>query len=176
MKSVLLFLVPVLLFAAPAQVILIRHAEKPEGGDALSLKGRERAMALVPFFNGNPKVLSYGLPAALYAEKKLARTVQTIKPLAENMEIAIVEKFSESQIRPLVNDVLNNPDYEGKMVVICWSHTEIPQIASLLGAKKLPKAWSDKAYDRLWVLNFDEEGNVAFKDLPQKLLYGDSPK
>ncbi len=92
------------------------------------------------------------------------------------MKISIVDKFSKSQVQPLVNEILNNPDYEGKLVLICWSHGDMPQIASLFGAKKLPKAWPGHAYDRLWILTFDEEGNVDFKDLPQKLLYGDSPK
>jgi hypothetical protein len=175
MKSILLFLVPVLLFATPAQVILIRHAEKSDDGESLSLRGRERSMALVPFFYGNPKVLSFGLPAVVYAAP-LPRTIQTVKPLADNTKISIVDKFSKSQIEPLVNEILTNPDYEGKMVLICWSHGDAPQIASLFGVKKLPKAWSRQTYDRMWVLNFDEEGKVQFKDLPQKLLYGDSPK
>ena len=175
MKSILLLLVPVLLSATPAQVVLIRHAEKHDAGDTLSLKGRERAMALVPFFSGNPKVLSYGLPAAVYAAP-LTRTVQTVKPLAENVKISVIDKFAKTQIQPLVNEVLNNPDYEGKMVVICWSHNDMPEIASLLGEKKPPKTWSEKTYDRMWVLNFDDAGNVSLKDLPQKLLYGDSPK
>ena len=175
MKSVLLFLIPAFLFAFPAQVVLMRHAEKNDPEEVLSLKGRERAMALVPFFNGNPKVLSYGLPAAVYAAP-LPRTIQTVKPLADNMKLAVIDSFSKSQIQSLVSDILENPDYEGKMVMICWSHPDLPKIASLLGAKKLPKSWSEETYDRLWVLNFDEEGHVAFKDLPQKLLYGESPK
>jgi hypothetical protein len=38
--------------AQPAQVLIIRHAEKPREISAvnLTLKGQERAMALVPFF------------------------------------------------------------------------------------------------------------------------------
>jgi len=41
------------LHADPAQVILIRHAEKPEQGHDLSLPGRQRAAALVPYFREN---------------------------------------------------------------------------------------------------------------------------
>lgn len=175
MKSVLLFLIPAFVFAFPAQVVLIRHAEKNGVEEVLSLKGRERAMALVPFFNGNPKVLSYGVPAAVFAAP-LARTIQTVKPLVEDMNISLIDTFAKSQLQPLASEILSNPDYEGKMIVVCWSHADLPQIASLLGVKKLPKAWSEETYDRLWVLNFDEMGNVTFKDLPQKLLYGDSPK
>ena len=32
--------------AQPAQVLVIRHGEKPESGEHLSLKGQERAAAL----------------------------------------------------------------------------------------------------------------------------------
>jgi len=133
-------------------------------------------MALIPYFYGNPAVLSYGLPAAVYAPRPSQRAIQTIKPLAEKMELAVLDRYSNGQVDALVNDVLKNPDYEGKMVLICWSQEELPRIASLLGAEKSPKKWSDETYDRLWVLNYDDEGNATFKDLPQKLLYGDSPK
>jgi hypothetical protein len=162
--------------ATPAQVILIRHAEKPIiGGETLSLRGRERTWALVPFFYGNPAVLSYGLPAAIYATKSVS-TLLTVKPLAEKLALPVVDKFTSEQVQTLVKDVLNNPDYEGKMVVICWSCEEMPQIASLLGVKKPPKRWPDKTYDRMWVLSYDDESKVSLKDLPQKLLYGDSSK
>ena len=176
MKSILLFLVPVFLFATPAQVILIRHADQAVTGDALSLKGRERAMALAPFFYGNPTVLSYNLPVAVYAAKDTTQTGLTVKPLATKMSISLSDKFSYNQVQPLVNDILTNPDYEGKMVLVCWSHEEIPQIASLLGAKKAPAKWSDNSYDRVWMVNFDDKSVATFKNLPQKLLYGDSAK
>lgn len=52
-KMILCFLATVSCFslhAAPAQIIIIRHAEKPPEGNQLSIKGMERAAALIPFF------------------------------------------------------------------------------------------------------------------------------
>jgi len=157
----LFLLIPTLLLATPAQVILLRHAEN-------QLKGRERASAFVPFFQGSPAVLANGLPAALYAS---AAALQTLSPLSEKIDTPI-QQFSNPAT--LASDILNNPDYEGKTIVVCSTHAQLPSLAALLGAKKAPKKWDEDTYDRLWILNFNDEGQVAFQDLPQKLLYGDS--
>ena len=57
--------------AQPAQVLIIRHAEKSPQGSAvsLSIKGQERAMAFVPFFTQTPELIYQGLPTALFATK-----------------------------------------------------------------------------------------------------------
>lgn len=181
MKRALFLLFPIFLFSAPAQVILIRHAEKPATGNGLSLKGRERAHAFVPFFQGAPSVLSYGLPEAIFAaapstNDPSVRSLQTILPLCNEMNLTVKDQFTIHQTQEITNELLNNPDYEGKMVLVCWPHAELPAIAKLLGAKKTPEKWSDDVYDRLWILTFNEKGEVSFQNLPQKLLYGDSSK
>lgn len=74
--------------AQPAQVLIIRHAEKDDAsGDGMSLEGRERAAALAPFFTGTKTVLSFGVPVAIYAqpqkhEASSLRPIETVKPLA----------------------------------------------------------------------------------------------
>ena len=58
----LLSLVGAVALAKPGQVIIIRHGEKPAEGDDLTVKGRERAAALAPFFqDGDYR------PVAIYA-------------------------------------------------------------------------------------------------------------
>ena len=54
---IILALTASVVLAQPAQVLIIRHAEKSPQGSAvsLSLKGQERAMAFVPFL---PKLRS----------------------------------------------------------------------------------------------------------------------
>jgi hypothetical protein len=66
------------LLAEPAQVIIIRHAEKPEDGNELSLEGRERAAALAPYFLANLDLLEFGPPVAIYAQaqKRLYMTIR----------------------------------------------------------------------------------------------------
>ncbi len=39
-----------------------------------------------------------------------------------------------------------------------------------------PKDWPGKAYDRLWLLDFEKGKPVRFRDLPQQLLPGDKAK
>ena len=77
-------------YGRPDQVIIIRHAEKPKQGDDLSLKGRERAAALVPFFLDGDKPT----PAAIFAQgisdmRHSRRPVQTVTPLAHELNLSV---------------------------------------------------------------------------------------
>jgi hypothetical protein len=171
MKQLLYFLLPLSLLAVPAQVILIRNAESSPDSSALSLKGRERAMALDPFFQGTPSVLFYGLPTAIFAHES---SKETVTYLSSAINIPVLEDCSNAG--ELANELLNNPDFEGKMVLVCWPQEQLADLATKLGAKKAPKKWSKDSFDRLWTITFDERDKVVFNDLPQKLLYGDSAK
>lgn len=167
------------LLAKPKQVIIIRHGEKPENGDSLNLKGKERAAALAPFFLGNPLVLTFGTPSAIYttdpnAPEDVKRSYQTVYPLSQALKIPIQSSFSRTQIDELSSDVLKESSYEGKMVLISWVHQYIPQIAALLGAKDAPKTWDPNVFDRLWIITYQDDGSTVFENKPQALLFGDS--
>jgi hypothetical protein len=164
--------------AGPAQVIIIRHAEKPPVGDDLTPKGRQRAAALVPYFLETPEVLEYKLPAAIYAQKstedhKSLRPVNTIKPLAKALNMQLIE-YPRKDAATMAKDILANPEYEGKMVLICWSHTAIPEMAKAFGVKDPPE-WGS-VYDRTWIIDFKKGTAPTLRNLPQKLMYGDSDK
>ncbi len=169
------------LWAMPSQIILIRHGEKTPPGTYLSLKGRQRAAALVPTFLGSPSLLHYGPPAAIYVMKSgksapAVRWAQTVISLADELNIPLQNQYNRRETEQMVKEIREMEEYEGKMVLICWSHGELPSIAAQFGAKKAPKKWSGDTYDRFWILTFEENGEVLFEDLPQKLLYGDSAK
>lgn len=165
--------------AAPAQVIIIRHGEKPASGDNLSPRGYQRAQALVGFFENNPAVLQYGTPTAIYASDPGVkgtshRMVETVTPLAESLGISIDSSFNKDDLTGLVNDILNNPNYDGKMVLICWEHTVIPEMASDFGWSSAPTTWDDSVFDRVWILNFSGNTVTSFDNIPEHLLPGDS--
>ena len=165
-------------FSAPTQVIILRHAEKPSTGDDLNAKGRQRAAALVPYFLETPEVLEYKTPVAIYAQKsteshKSRRPVDTIKGLAKALNQELIQYPREDAL-VMVKDIMAKPEYEGKMVVICWSHTGIPDMAKAFGVKDPPE-WAGSVYDRNWIITFDK-GVASFKSVPQKLMYGDSDK
>lgn len=169
------------LSAMPSQIILMRHAEKGSPGTYLSLKGRQRAAALVPTFLGSPALLHYGPPAAIYVMKSgrkgpAFRWSQTVMSLADELNQPLNNRYDRREIEELVKEIKETEEYEGKMVLVCWSHGELPKLAALFGAKKAPKKWTREVFDRFWILTFDEKGEATFQDLPQKLLYGDSSK
>jgi len=79
---------------------------------------------------------------------------------------------NEASIKKMTDAILN--DYPGDIILVCWHHGKIPDIAKALGISRPPK-WDGKVFDRVWQITFPK-GKAALKDLPQMLLYGDSAK
>lgn len=167
-------------FATPAQVMIIRHGEKPPTGEILNLRGEIRAAALAPYFAGTPALLLFGTPVAVYGERPDTKTptlrpIETILPTVKTLKIPLHTKFTRNQISELVHEILTSPLYEGKNVLICWEHFMIPNIAHTFGVSPIPPAWPGDVYDRTFVIRFNKDGSVkSFHNLPQKLLFGDS--
>lgn len=167
-------------WAAPAQVILIRHAEKPAVGTELSPQGFKRAEALVNFFKTEEAVTSYGTPVAIYAaapknEDSSIRSIQTVTPLARALNLTVDTRFTRGQTNKIVRDLMENPAYDGRMVLICWQHTNLVEIAQNLAEYNssprvsIPQLWPDQTYDRVWILDLKNGQVVAFKNIPQNL-------
>lgn len=174
--------------AAPAQVILIRHAEKQLYGNQLSEKGFKRAEALVWYFQTAAAVTEYGTPAAIYAaapkhEDSSIRSIQTVTPLARVLNLAINTGFTRGQAHKLVADIMQNPKYTGRMVLVSWQHGHLPDIVRELAGYSpygpaaevsLPAEWADGTFDRAWIVDLNRGRVVSFRDVPQRLLPGDS--
>jgi hypothetical protein len=167
--------------ARPAEVILIRHAEKPATGNELNQKGRERAAALVAYFLESPELLEFKTPAAIFAplpsrEGSSVRASQTVTPLARALRMQINLSFRKDQTAALAREILTDPRFDGRMVLVCWEHKVIPDIAKALGAPAAPDKWHGEAFDRTWVIKYGPDGTASFQNLPQRLLFGDSAK
>ncbi|MDR3607732.1 MAG: histidine phosphatase family protein [Oligoflexia bacterium] len=179
--------------AAPAQIVLIRHGEKPPQGNELDAQGWQRANALPGFFSSNPVVDAYGSPVAIYAMKPAhmnadgtnqesdanpeagsLRPIETVTPLAQGLGLTINESYSRKQIQSLVSDVMGNSSYEGRMVTICWEHSIIPQMAQAFGLTNGPTHWPDSVFDIAWVLHFNGDQVDGFQLVPEALLPGDA--
>lgn len=167
--------------ATPAQVILIRHAEKPLTGPHLNERGYQRAQALVSFFETDPQMTQFGVPVAIYAMSPKAdgdssvRAIETMTPLAKSLNLQLHTEYTKKKIDALAKDILSNPAYEGHMVLVCWEHNMIPLIAQALGAKTAPSDWDGSlVFDRAWVIDFKDGKAASFQDLPQHILPGDS--
>ena len=163
--------------AAPAQVIVIRHGEKIEETGQLSPRGLQRARAMVNYFRSRPEVTAFGTPVAIYAPHpkhpgSSHRPIDTVTPLAASLGMNLNTSFTKDEAQDLVAEVMSRSEYDGKMVLICWNHTNIPDIGVALGNRAAP-TWPDEVFDRAWIFDFDGERLAGFRDIPQNLLPGD---
>ena len=167
--------------AFPAQIILIRHAEKPLGekSEDLSEKGFQRAQALIKILEVHPELARNGNPDFLFAAKYVAgdssrRSIQTLEPMAQQLNLQINTGFSKDDFETLAREILLNPIYNQKSILIAWTHSYIPKLAMALGSAP-QKKWDSEVFDRIWWIQFDPHGRASSVDLAQKLLPGDSP-
>jgi hypothetical protein len=169
-------------YGQPAQLILLRHAEKPASAEAVDLspRGRERARALVSLL-GRPSPFTSNAPvAALYATRVTRRdhshrTGETLASLAMDLDLPVRTPFGSDEYSRLAASVLGDPAYRGKTVIVCWTHHDLAQLAGAFGVKPPPPAWKDSTFDRLWRITFTP-GRTQLIDLPQHLLAGDSTR
>ena len=166
-------------FAKPAEIILLRHAEKPpdEMNVHLSARGKERAQSLAAFLTSTPALVTNGLPVALFATHPTShghgqRTSETLDPLATRLKLPIRTPYVAKDYAALARRILQDPALDGKTVVVCWVHDYLPALAEALGVSR-PPAWKATVFDRVWVINY-RDGQASLTVLPQQLLPGDS--
>ena len=169
---------PIVAVAKPAQVIVIRHAESAAEGPNLSQRGRERAAALVPYFLGRTEVLEFKTPVAIYAQKSTQkrpslRPVQTVESLAAALKQPVIQ-FPHHEFEKMVAEINAKAEYDGKLVLICWEHLAILDIAKAFNVKDAPSKWKGSVFDRSWSFTFQSDGKISFRNLPQRLLFGDA--
>lgn len=172
--TILCFAVALVLQATPAQVMIIRHAEKPETGNGLSPIGMIRAKELVSFFTKSPEVLKYGPLAAIYAarpgkEDGSVRSIQTVTPLASALKMPLHSQYTAGHYMQMVEEVMTDSAYRGRSVLICWEHHAIPEIARAFGALDAPPKWHGHIFDKVWLIGFGQGGVVTFQEFPERL-------
>jgi hypothetical protein len=168
--------------AQPAEVILLRHAEKPpdESNVHLSATGKERSRALVKFFATAPELTTNGPPIVLFAARPVSRKhsnrpAETLEPLAKHLKLRVQIPYTAKEYAALARKILHDPAYKGKTVVVCWVHDELAELAGSLGVKPRPAPWKSNVFDRVWVITYRGKEASLFS-LPQKLLSGDSER
>jgi hypothetical protein len=178
----------------PAQIMVIRHAEKPpdapppsgvqqdgtQDPHSLIVQGWQRAGALVSFFSAptNPQIQR---PTYLYApsphgsQEAGSRPLETVTPLGAKLGISPNTTFAVGSEQQLVSDVLRR---SGLFVLIAWEHKHIPIIGNLIlqNQTTVPQSWPGDRFDVVWVFDLQlASGGYAFSQAPQLLLLGDLP-
>ena len=151
----------------PAQIILIRHAEKPadEEDPHLSPAGVRRAERLVSFITTDPAMTRFGLPVAVFATQSTKhdngqRTQETVAPLAKALKLPVQTPFLGKDYGGLAKLILANPAYAGKTILICWNHEELPQLAGALGVTPEPRKWKGSVFDQVYIISY-HDGKAA---------------
>ena len=173
-----------------------------DGGRHLSVRGSSRAAALpslfvpalpqlacsmhhksgeftahyqqVPVKGSAPRFPAPHYIFATQASKNSKRPIETVTPLVTALNVPLNDGFAdkETSIQKMTNAILN--DFPGEIILVCWHHGEIPDIAKALGIAKPPK-WDGKVFDRVWQITFPK-GKATLTNSAQMLLYGDSAK
>jgi hypothetical protein len=161
--------------ARPAQIVIIRHAEKPADttDPHLSPLGVQRARKLVGFLTTDPAMTKFGPAVAVFATATTKhddgqRTQETVAPTAKALGLPVQTPFHGSEYASLARQILGNSAYAGKTVIVCWNHEEIPQLTAALGVKPQPPPWKGKVFDRVYRITY-RNGKATMEDLPETL-------
>jgi len=91
---------------------------------------------------------------------KVLREVQTLGPLSTKFNIPIVSDYTNQNVDQLTESILGDlrkGKMCGKLVVICWDHSDMPDLAQKLGCGPFngcPIQYNAMDYDSVWLINF----------------------
>jgi len=148
----------------------------------LSPRGEERAKAYVNYFENftvDSKRLEPQAVVVAADSKQSHRPRLTVQPFAKAANLPIDNRFANKEPADLAAELRAN--YQGKVILVCWHHGQIPDVLRALGgdpATLLPNGkWPRDVYDWIIVVSFDENGRVisgSTKRINEHLLQGDS--
>jgi hypothetical protein len=167
-------------------VIIIRHAEKPDGSapgldedgheddSSLTAVGWQRAQGLVDLFDparGAPRP-GLAAPQRIYAagvtgDGEGQRTRETVAPLAAALGIPVDTDLGRGDEKKLVKDVIA----QSGATLISWQHGGIPTIVEDFPSVSPapPTEWPDDRFDVVWTLTRTTDG-WHFTQTPQLVL------
>lgn len=150
---------------ANTTILIVRHAEKPASGPALTPEGVARAQSYAryfhPFVTGGERLE----PDTLVAGSDTADSVRprlTLEPLSRATGIPLDMRFATNGPDRLVQAF--KEEQHGNCVLIAWRHKKIAALLKAFGADPstlLPEGtWPDQVYDWVILLHFDTAGRI----------------
>ena len=165
-----------------AVVLIIRHAEDADTGRGLSDRGQQRAEAYRDYFLNFTVDSKRSEPQAIFTakdSKPSQRPSLTVEPFAKAAKLRIDTRFGNNQSTELATALRDTQ--QGKVILICWRHGNIPALLRALGASSeslLPRGkWPGSVYDWVLLLSYDQEGHLipsSSRRINERLLPGDS--
>lgn len=150
---------------ANATVLIVRHAEKDEGGPGLSPAGSRRARAYAEYFRPfslDGRAVRVDALVATQDSRESRRPRLTLEPLSEASGLAIEQPFKDRDVRDLVRWL--GQGAPGRTILIAWHHGKIPKLIHDFGldpAALLPGGkWPPDVYAWVLLLRFDRNGVI----------------
>jgi hypothetical protein len=153
----------------PKTTLLLRHAEEPKEQASLDLSqaGRNRADKLSSFIPSE-----FGVPDFVFAASPTDASVRaylTMRPLADATKRRIDGSYKARDFGALASKLLNDPAFAGKLIVVCWTHSELPALASSLNVRlgDFPEQWDEKVFNLIFRLAYKQGARPKVKKIPQ---------
>ncbi len=154
----------------PKFIVVLRHAEEPppESNSAdLSKSGRRRADKLVKYI-----VETFGPPTHLFVAEPSGSSVRpylTLRPLADASGLVIDASYGSREFAQLALKLLHDPQFDDSIVVIVWTHKELPSLASALGAPRdaFPEHWAEDLFDPCFRFSYKKTGQPRVRRFQQ---------
>ena len=150
-------------------ILLLRHGEEPTVKPNLDLSsdGQKRAERLAKFI---PK--KFGKPGAIFAASPTsssARCYLTMRPLAASLGATIDASFKSEDFAPLAFKLVGDPTLRNQLIVVCWTHNELPSLAAYLNVRRsnFPLRWPDETYDLVFALKYKGGTRPTVKAITQ---------
>jgi phosphohistidine phosphatase SixA len=153
----------------PKTILLLRHGEEPEvkPNPDLSREGQSRAERLAKYI---PK--QFGKPGHIFAASPSSSSVRsylTMRPLAAALHLTVDTSFKGEDFAPLAFKLLGDPSLRNELIVVCWSHNELPSLAAYLNVRRrdFPTCWPDEVYDQIFALSYGRGARPTVKAVTQ---------
>lgn len=183
---------------AATEILLLRHAEKPNHSDgssgltaegqedekSLTIRGWQRAGALATLLAPNPlSAPRLPSPDRIYASAfregggHSRRPEQTVQPLARKLGCGVDLTWALHQEEAFGAALAVGVG----IALVCWQHQGLAALARVIAAPQRLSglsdhwSWPDDRYDVIWSLRRDRPGDAwRFTQYCQSLLSGDS--
>jgi hypothetical protein len=169
---------------ADTDVLVIRHGEKSaEGLGQITCQGLNRALAL-------PEILEarFGRPDAVIAanpgyEKpdhgvmySYVRPLATVEPTAVRFGLpvnATIAFDNTEGLKKLLSEMIASNKY--RRILVGWEHhlagKLVKEMVEASGSKEIVPKWNSADFDAIYIMNFKDSGEIAFR-LEQQGLNG----
>lgn len=150
-----------------ATIMLIRHCEKGDIREHCNQLGFERADYIATLFGNHDEkwpapTKIYALAAGERSNKAVEnkREIETVMPLSKKIKVPIDDKFGLHNKADFTNHLfesLRSGDVCGRMTLISWKHSDIPNLAHRLGCgpdQGCPLKFDDMDFDSAWQIRY----------------------